>query len=160
MLDLNKAVVGYKSIRKGFEAFLLVGEALEEINNLQNYKVEAEVSAKRAKDELKKANASLKDAKEKLDTVVARNAVVSLEAGKIMKDTKIDVEMIIGEANNKATTIVGEARIWIEKAKKETVKKVDEAKKTLDRLNKDRETLMHQVEALKEEFAKLKRRLG
>lgn len=160
MSELNQAVVASKSLTKMFKAFSLVGEVLDQIKNLQDYKVEAEVSAKRAKESLKKANASFKGVKEKLDELIAKNSLVSLEAGKIMKDTKEDVEMIIGEANNKATSIVGEARAWVANAKKEVVKKVDETKKTLDKLNKDRETLIQQVEVLKEEFAKLKRRLG
>lgn len=159
-MDLNKAVVAYKSSRNIFEAFLMVGEALEEISSLQNYKVETEVAINHAKEALNKANLSLQKVMNEVEEEKKKAVKINREAGEFRKKTKLNAEFIIEEANEKATHIVAEAVSWIEVAKRKVADEEAVINVSISNLNKEKEAVSRQLVQLKEELAKLKRRLG
>ena len=159
-MDLNKAVVAYKGIRKSFEAFLVIGEALEGISSLQNYKVEAEIAAKKIGEAVNRDSLALQEIRDEGEDEKKNSFTIRTVALQTKNKAKADAELTVKEAKDKASHLVAEAEAWISIAKHETANRIEEAKKELSNLDADKSKLVKQVEELNQEFMNLKKRLG
>lgn len=160
MSDLKQ--LAYKAINLGkqLQAVIDIGEALDELGDLDQASVEANELKNKSQRESEKAKNYLDELNDKIKQIELDHSELKQNYTKLIDDTKQRCNFMLGQARSKKEEIISIATVGANKILDDANIEVDILKKERDSLSKEIEQLTAQLKNLRDEMQVLRERLG
>ncbi len=159
-MNMGQAAQLSKGLAKQYRAVLAQAEAMEGIASLDDERDRAMREAKDAVEAKDVAIKNKKEAEKEFKKVVANKEMIELISKKKLEDVSQHSYDIIEKAKKDSNERINSAKASIDFLIKEQDKEISFHKDNMEKLNKEKADLASAIKGLRDEFSKLRERLG